>query len=47
VHYAVACGTHTLSLRRSDLKVDRSVPVTLAPGHELKQHYELDSDYGE
>jgi len=47
VHYAVACGAHTLALRRPDLKLDRSVPVILSPDHELKQHYELDSDYTE
>ena len=43
----VACGAHTLGLRRPDLKLDRSVAVTLAPDHELKQHYELDSNYSE
>jgi len=47
VHYAVPCGAHKLALRRRDLKLDRSVPVTVSPGHELKQHYELDSEYGE
>jgi hypothetical protein len=43
----VACGAHTLGLRRPDLKLDRSVAVILAPEHELKQHYELDSNYSD
>jgi hypothetical protein len=47
VHYAVACGAHTLELRRPDLKLARSVAVILAPDHELKQHYELDSNYSD
>jgi hypothetical protein len=47
VHYPVACGAHTLGLRRPDLKLDRSVAVILAPEHELKQHYELDSNYSD
>jgi serine/threonine-protein kinase len=47
VHYAVACGAHTLELRRPDLKLVRSVAVILAPDHELKQHYELDSNYSD
>jgi hypothetical protein len=41
VHYPVSCGAHKLSLRRRDLKIDRSEQVTVAPGHELKQHYEI------
>ncbi len=47
VHYAVACGAHTLGLRRPDLKLERSVPVILSPDHELKQHYEIDRNYSE
>ena len=41
------CGAHTLELRRPDLKLVRSVAVILAPDHELKQHYELDSNYSD
>ena len=41
MHYPISCGAHKLTLRRRDLKIDRSEQVTVAPGHELKQHYEL------
>jgi serine/threonine-protein kinase len=47
VHYPVSCGAHKLSLKRRDLRVDHVEQVTVAPGHELKQHYELGDDYGE
>jgi serine/threonine-protein kinase len=47
VHYPVSCGGHRLSLRRRDLKIDRTEQVMVAPGHELKQHYELGDDLGE
>jgi serine/threonine protein kinase len=47
VHYPTACGPHKLALKRRDLKLDRVESVTLAPGHELKQHYELGDDYGD
>ena len=47
VHYPVSCGTHKLSLKRHDLKVDRTEQVMVAPGHELKQHYDLGDDYAE
>ena len=47
VHYPVACGPHKLALKRRDLKLDRVESVTLAPGHELKQHYDLGDDYGD
>jgi serine/threonine protein kinase len=47
VHYPVSCGAHRLNLKRRDLKLDRAEQVTVAPGHELKQHYELGDEYGE
>ena len=47
VHYPVSCGTHKLSLKRHDLKVDRTEQVMVAPGHELKQHYDIGDDYAE
>jgi hypothetical protein len=47
VHYPVSCGSHKLTLRRRDLKVDRVEQITVAPNHELKQHYELGDDLGE
>jgi hypothetical protein len=47
VHYPVSCGAHKLNLKRRDLKLDRVEQVTVAPGHELKQHYELGDEYGE
>jgi hypothetical protein len=47
VHYPVSCGTHKLALKRHDLKVDRTEQVMVAPGHELKQHYDLGDDYAE
>jgi serine/threonine-protein kinase len=47
VHYPVTCGAHKLALRRRDLKIDRVEQVTVAPGHELKQHYEISDEYGE
>jgi serine/threonine protein kinase len=46
VHYPTACGSHKLALKRRDLKLDHVEAVTLAPGHELKQHYELGDDDG-
>jgi len=46
VHYPVSCGAHRLNLRRRDLKLDRVEQVTVAPDHELKQHYELGDEYG-
>jgi hypothetical protein len=47
VHYPVSCGAHKLGLKRRDLKLDRSERVTVAPDHELKQHYELSDEYGD
>jgi hypothetical protein len=47
VHYPIACGAHKLGLKRRDLKLDRVEQVTVAPGHELKQHYELGDDFGD
>jgi hypothetical protein len=47
VHYPVSCGAHKLALKRRDLKIDRSEQVTVAPGHELKQHYDIGDDYAE
>jgi eukaryotic-like serine/threonine-protein kinase len=47
VHYPVSCGAHKLGLKRRDLKLDRTEHVTVAPGHELKQHYELSDEYGD
>jgi eukaryotic-like serine/threonine-protein kinase len=47
VHYPVSCGAHKLTLKRRDLKLERVQQVTVAPGHELKQHYELSDEYGE
>jgi len=47
VHYPVTCGAHKLLLRRRDLKIDKVEQVTVAPGHELKQHYEISDEYGE
>jgi hypothetical protein len=47
VHYPVSCGAHRLNLKRRDLKLDRAEQVTVAPGHELKQNYELGDEYGE
>jgi eukaryotic-like serine/threonine-protein kinase len=47
VHYPVSCGAHKLNLKRRDLRLDRVEQVTVAPGHELKQHYELSDEYGD
>jgi len=47
VHYPVNCGAHKLTLKRRDLKLERVQQVTVAPGHELKQHYELSDEYGD
>jgi hypothetical protein len=47
VHYPVSCGGHKLTLKRRDLKLERVQQVTVAPGHELKQHYELSDEYGD
>jgi serine/threonine protein kinase len=47
VHYPVSCGAHKLSLRRRDLKIDRTEQVMVAPGHELKQHYEIGDEIAE
>ena len=47
VHYPVSCGAHKLTLKRRDLKLERIQQVTVAPGHELKQHYELSDEYGD
>jgi serine/threonine-protein kinase len=47
VHYPVSCGGHKLTLKRRDLKLERIQQVTVAPGHELKQHYELSDEYGD
>ncbi len=47
VHYPVSCGTHKLALKRQDLKIDHAAQVMVAPGHELKQHYDLGDDYAE
>ena len=47
VHYPVSCGVHKLALKRRDLKVDHAEQVMVAPGHELKQHYDLGDDYAE
>jgi eukaryotic-like serine/threonine-protein kinase len=47
VHYPVSCGAHKLTLKRRDLKLERVQQVTVAPGHELKQHYELSDEYGD
>jgi serine/threonine protein kinase len=47
VHYPVSCGGHKLALKRRDLKVERVEQITVAPNHELKQHYELSDEYGE
>ena len=47
VHYPVTCGAHKLTLKRRDLRLDHVEQVTVAPGHELKQHYELGDEYGE
>ena len=44
VHYPVSSGAHKLTLKRRDLHIDRAEQVTVAPGHELKQHYELGGD---
>ncbi len=41
VHYPVSCGAHKLALKRRDLKVDHAEQVMVAPGHELKQHYDI------
>jgi serine/threonine protein kinase len=46
VHYPVSCGAHRLNLKRRDLRIDRAEQVTVAPDHELKQHYELGDEYG-
>jgi hypothetical protein len=46
VHYPVSCGAHRLNLKRRDLRIDRVEHVTVAPDHELKQHYELGDEYG-
>jgi eukaryotic-like serine/threonine-protein kinase len=46
VHYPVTCGAHKLGLKRRDLKMDRTEHVTVAPGHEIKQHYDLSDQYG-
>ena len=47
VHYPVSCGVHKLALKRRDLKVDHTEQVMVAPGHELKQHYDIGDDYAE
>ncbi len=47
VHYPVSCGSHKLALKRHDLKLDRAEQIMVAPGHELKQHYDLGDDYAE
>jgi serine/threonine-protein kinase len=47
VHYPVSCGAHKLTLKRRDLKLDRSEQVMVAPGHENKQHYDFGDEYGE
>ena len=47
VHYPVSCGTHKLALKRRDLRVDHAEQIMVAPGHELKQHFELGDDYAE
>jgi serine/threonine-protein kinase len=47
VHYPVSCGPHKLGLKRRDLRLDRVEQVTVAPGHELRQHYELSDEYGD
>jgi serine/threonine-protein kinase len=47
VHYPVSCGAHRLTLKRRDLNLNRSEQVTVAPDHELKQHYELSDEYGD
>jgi len=47
VHYPVSCGGHKLTLKRRDLKLERVQQVTVAPAHELKQHYELSDEYGD
>jgi serine/threonine protein kinase len=47
VHYPVSCGVHKLALKRRDLKVDHAEQVMVAPGHELKQHYDIGDDYAE
>jgi serine/threonine protein kinase len=41
VHYPVSCGVHKLALKRRDLRVDHTEQVMVAPGHELKQHYDI------
>ena len=41
VHYPVSCGVHKLALKRRDLKVDHAEQIMVAPGHELKQHYDI------
>jgi serine/threonine-protein kinase len=47
VNYPVSCGPHRLALKRRDLKVDHAANVTVAPGHALKQHYDLSEEAGE
>jgi serine/threonine-protein kinase len=47
VHYPVNCGAHRITLKRRDLNLNRSEQVTVAPDHELKQHYELSDEYGD
>jgi serine/threonine-protein kinase len=47
VHYPVTCGAHRLTLKRRDLNLNRVEQVTVAPDHELKQHYELSDEYGD
>ena len=47
VHYPVSCGTHKLALKRRDLRLDRAEQVMVAPGHELKQHYDIGDDNAE
>jgi len=47
LHYPVSCGAHKLNLKRRDLKLDRTEQVTVAPGHENKQHYDFGDEYGE
>ena len=47
VHYPVSCGSHKLALKRRDLRVDHAEQIMVAPGHELKQHFELGDDYAE
>jgi eukaryotic-like serine/threonine-protein kinase len=47
VQYPVTCGPHKLALKRRDLKLNHVEQVTVAPGHALKQHYDLSEETGE